>query len=108
MKGKAIFLGLILIAILFCATHHSHARCVGPPYYYSDPISYPSEHPWQDVESPPTDDIVTQQISSVSVIVIGPAKMILIRSSQIKPKSEITGPAPKMIEFGHPTKKGND
>jgi hypothetical protein len=108
MKVKAILFGLILIAILFCTTHHSLAKCVGPPYYISDPISYPSEHPWQDVKFPPTDDIVTQQINRVSVIVIGPAKIILIRSSQIKSKSEIIEPAPKKIEFGHPTKKGND
>ena len=106
MKGKAIFGGLILMAILFCMAYHSQA-CVGPPYSL-DPLGYPSEHPWQDVKSPPTDSIVIQRISSVSVIVIGPAKMILIRSPQIKSKSEITGPAPKKIEFGHPSKKGND
>jgi hypothetical protein len=107
MKVKVVLFGLILIAILFCTTKHNQA-CVGPPYNYPDPISCPSEHPWQDVKSPPTDDIVIQQISLVSVIVIGPTKMILIRSSQIKSKSEITGTAPKKIESGHPTKKGND
>jgi len=101
MKVKAVLFGLILVALLFCTTKHNQA-CVGPPYNYPDPISYPSEHPWQDVQSPPTDDIVTQQISSVSVIVIGPAKMIRIRSSRIKSKSEITEPAPKKIESGHP------
>lgn len=107
MKGKVVLLGLVLIAILFCGINHSRAL-VRPPNYYSEPISCPSEHPWQDVNSPPTDDIVIPQLSSVSVIVIGPTKMILIRSSQIKSKSEITGPAPKKIEFGHPIKKGND
>jgi len=106
MKVKAVLFGLILMAILFCTTNHSRAYVA--PNYSLDPLGYPSEHPWQDVESPPTDDIVTQQISCVSVMVIGPAKMILIRSSQIKSMSESTGPAPKKIEFGHRTGKGNE
>lgn len=105
MKLKVILFGLILFAILFYMTNHSQA-CVGPPYFGRD--GYPSEHPWQDVESPPVDDIVTQEINAKSVIVIIPTKMILIRVSQIKSKSEMTGQTPKKIEFEYSTKKGND
>lgn len=103
MKIKVIISALILIAIVICLPNRNQAY-VGPPYF--DRLGHPDEHPWQDVQSPVDDDILPQQISSGSVIVIISTKMIVIRASQIK--SKMIRQAPKKIEIGNPTTEGND
>lgn len=105
MKLKVSLLGLILIVILFCMAKQSLA-VARPPYF--DGLGYPGEHPWQDVESPIVEAALTSRISSGIVIAVGPTKMIMIRASLIKSNSETTRQAPKKIELGYPTRKGND
>jgi len=104
VKVKMSIFALILIAVLICLPKHSQA--LNSPYL--DWIGYPGEHPWQDQEPPPVDDIMTSAISSEIVIIAIPTKMIMIRPSLIKSKLEKSGQALKKIEFGRPTKKGND
>ncbi len=79
MKVKAILFGLILMAILFCTAHHNQAKCVGPPYYFSDPISYPSEHPWQHNDSYVPSDSSTYRATHIMILPICPGiKAILL------------------------------
>ena len=103
MKLKAILLGSILVVALFCISNQSQAN-VGP----SGPISYPSEHPWQDQNTPPGGDVNTFQISRGIVITVIPTKVIVIGAFQIKRNLEMIQPTPKKIELGHPSQKGND
>jgi len=103
MKIKAVIFTLILIAIVISLPNGNQAY-VGPPYF--DRYTRPDEHPWQDVQYPVDDDILPQQISSGSVIVVISTKMIVIRASQIK--SKMVRQAPKKIEIGNPTTEGND
>ena len=69
MKGKAIFWGLILMAILFCVTYHSWA-CVGPPRY-ADPLGYPSEHPWQHNDSQGPSDTLGSWTTHIVILPFG-------------------------------------
>jgi hypothetical protein len=103
MKVKVVIFALVLIAIVICLPNRNQAY-VGPPYF--DRLGHPDEHPWQDVQSPVDDDIVPQQISSGSVIVVISTKIIVIRASQIK--SEMIRQTPKKIEIGNPSTEGND
>lgn len=108
MKVKAILFALIFILIFICLPNRNQAY-VGPPYYGpSDPLGYPSEHPWQDVKSPPGDDINATEINFGIVIIGVPTTVIIIRALQIESNIEITRQTPKKIEFGYPTEKGND
>ncbi len=109
MKVKALIFTLMLIGIFICLPNQNQAY-VGPPYY--DPLEYPNEHPWQDLESPPSDDINHPEISSIVLIIGFPTKIIMIRTSQakseIKSDIEVSRQTPEGIEFGYPTTKGND
>jgi hypothetical protein len=105
MKLKVFLLGSILVATFFCISRQSQAN-LGPPY--TDPISYPSEHPWQDQGFPPGGDVNTFKISPGIVITVIPTKVTVIRVFQIKPNLEMIQPTPKKIELGHPSQKGND
>lgn len=105
MKLKVFLFGSILVAALFCISNQSQAN-VGPPY--TDPISYPSEHPWQDQNYPPGGDVNTFQISRGIVITVIPTQVMVIRAFQIKRNLEMIQPTPKKIELGYPSQKGND
>jgi hypothetical protein len=105
MKVKVGILALILIGMGVCLPHHTIA--VDSPDYFNL-LGYPGEHPWQDLEPPPDDEIMTSGISSGIIIIALRPPMIMIKAPLIKSKTETTGQAPKKIEFGSPTKKGND
>jgi hypothetical protein len=82
MKGKLIPSVLILITFLFCLINLSQAR-MAP---WADP-RYPSEHPWQDSDSPPRDDNTITPERSPGIWIFGvPTKIIILRISQVKPE----------------------
>lgn len=104
MKAKMIIFALILSVVFVYLPNLSQAY-VGPPYY---PFGYPSEHPWQDQESPPGEDVNVTDTNFRIVIIGVPTKIIMIRGVQIKSDIEMNRQAPKKIEFGSPDKRGND
>jgi hypothetical protein len=92
MKGKAIFWGLILMAILLFMVYHSQAR-MGPPYY-ADPLGYPSEHPWQHNDSQEPNDTLGCWTTHIVILPISPSMKGILwiqNTSEIKGSSDASG-----------------
>lgn len=104
MKFQVFLLGSILVVALFFINNQSQAN-VGPPYI--DPITCPSEHPWQDQNSPQAGDVITLKVTPGIIITVIPTKVIMIRTFQITRDLEKVQPLKKM-GMGHLSPKGND